>query len=93
MRRPSPAPPLPPGPHQADPGRCSENALWDIVGKVCGQPLHKLWGAYRESMQVYLTTVWPVDHYQDEVTPAQQAADLLELNRRGGCKLSPTLPP
>jgi hypothetical protein len=25
-------------------------------------------------MQVYLTTVWPVDHYQDEVTPAQQAA-------------------
>ena len=67
----------------------SENALWDIVGKVCGQPLHKLWGAYRESMQVYLTTVWPVDHYQDEVTPAQQAADLLELNRRGGCKLPP----
>ena len=44
-------------------------------------------------MQVYLATVWPVDHYQDEVTPAQQAADLLELNRRGGCKLSPTLPP
>ena len=26
-------------------------------------------------------------------TPAQQAEDLLELNRRGGCKLPPTLPP
>ena len=60
----------------------AENALWDIVGKVCGQPLHKLWGSFRSEMPLYLTTVWPVDHYQDEVTPAQQAADLLELKVR-----------
>jgi hypothetical protein len=64
--------------------RCRENALWDIVGKVCKQPLHKLWGSFRSEMPLYLTTVWPVDHYQDEVTPAQQAADLLELKERGG---------
>ena len=93
--------------------RFSENALWDIVGKVCKQPLHKLWGSFRSEMPLYLTTVWPVqtplnqsdlhlaplvwksfntetsapeqvDHYQDEVTPAQQAADLLELKKRGG---------
>ena len=95
--------------------RFSENALWDIVGKVCKQPLHKLWGSFRSEMPLYLTTVWPVpaplnkslycplahlavthsiqkflrrveqvDHHQDEVTPAQQAADLLELKKRGG---------
>jgi L-alanine-DL-glutamate epimerase-like enolase superfamily enzyme len=54
------------------------------VGKVCKQPLHKLWGSFRSEMPLYLTTVWPVDHHQDEVTPAQQAADLLELKERGG---------
>lgn len=62
----------------------AENALWDIVGKICCQPLHKLWGSFRSEMPLYLTTVWPVDHHQDEVTPAQQAADLLELKERGG---------
>lgn len=40
--------------------RFSENALWDIVGKVCKQPLHKLWGSFRSEMPLYLTTVWPV---------------------------------
>ncbi len=25
-------------------------ALWDIIGKACGQPIHKLLGGYRESI-------------------------------------------
>jgi L-alanine-DL-glutamate epimerase-like enolase superfamily enzyme len=54
----------------------AENALWDIVGKAFGQPLHRLWGSYRDHMRLYLTTVWPVDAHQTRVTPEQQADDL-----------------
>lgn len=30
-----------------------DTACWDIVGKVAGQPLHKLFGACREAVDVY----------------------------------------
>ena len=30
-----------------------ENALWDIIGKVCEQPLYKLWGGYRNKVKAY----------------------------------------
>ena len=50
-------------------------ALWDIIGKACGQPIHKLLGGYRESIApsriLWLST--------DEVL-ADQAR---ELNERG----------
>ncbi len=32
-------------------------ALWDIVGKACGQPLFRLWGANRERVKPYVSTV------------------------------------
>ena len=54
----------------------AENALWDIVGKAFGRPLHKLWGHCRDEMRLYLTTVWPVDAHQTQVTPEQQADDI-----------------
>lgn len=30
-----------------------ENALWDLIGKACGQPLYKIWGASRDRIKVY----------------------------------------
>ena len=54
----------------------AENALWDIVGKAFEQPLHKLWGNCRDEMRLYLTTVWPVDVHQTQVSPEQQAIDI-----------------
>ena len=30
-----------------------ENALWDLMGKVCGQPTYKVLGAYRDRIPVY----------------------------------------
>jgi D-galactarolactone cycloisomerase len=57
----------------------AENALWDIVGKSVGQPLHRLWGGCRDRMKLYLTTVWPVDAHQTQVSPAQQADDIAHL--------------
>lgn len=57
----------------------AENALWDIVGKSMGQPLHRLWGSCRDRMRLYLTTVWPVDAHQTQVTPHRQAEDIAHL--------------
>ncbi len=31
---------------------CVDAALWDAVGKALGQPLHRLWGGYRDSVPV-----------------------------------------
>ena len=61
----------------------AENALWDIVGKSVGQPLHRLWGSCRDRMKLYLTTVWPVDAHQTQVTPEQQAEDIERLASYG----------
>jgi D-galactarolactone cycloisomerase len=32
-------------------------ALWDLIGKVCGQPLYKLWGAAKEKVPAYASMV------------------------------------
>ncbi|MDP6778857.1 MAG: mandelate racemase/muconate lactonizing enzyme family protein [Candidatus Latescibacteria bacterium] len=54
----------------------AENALWDIVAKAAGLPLHRLWGAYRDRFPMYLTCVWPGAPDQTDVTPLQQAEDV-----------------
>ena len=32
-------------------------ALWDLIGKACGQPLYKLWGGNREKVPAYASMV------------------------------------
>ena len=34
-------------------GWALEVALWDIIGKACGQPLYKLWGGYTDRVRAY----------------------------------------
>ena len=55
----------------------AENALWDIMGKATNLPLYKLLGAYREEIPLYLTCIWPGAADQTDVTPKQQAEDVL----------------
>lgn len=31
-------------------------ALWDVIGKLTGQPLHRLWGAVRDKVRAYAST-------------------------------------
>jgi L-alanine-DL-glutamate epimerase-like enolase superfamily enzyme len=54
-----------------------EVALWDLIGKVCGQPLYKLWGAHSQKVPAYAATV----HF--DRTPAQRAEDALKFYERG----------
>jgi D-galactarolactone cycloisomerase len=32
-------------------------ALWDLVGKACGQPLYKLWGGLKEKVPAYASLI------------------------------------
>ncbi len=61
----------------------AENALWDIVGKAAGLPLNNLLGAYRDKILLYLTCVWPGAPDQTDVTPRQQAEDVLAYAEPG----------
>jgi L-alanine-DL-glutamate epimerase-like enolase superfamily enzyme len=36
---------------------CLDVALWDLVGKACGQPLHKLFGGGRSKVTAYASMV------------------------------------
>ena len=69
----------------------AENALWDIVGKAFGQPLHKLWGHCRDEMRLYLTTVWAVDAHvkalRRKLEGAGGSPGLLETVRGVGYRL------
>ena len=61
----------------------AENALWDIMGKAANLPLHKLLGGYREEIPLYLTCIWPGAADQTDVTPKQQAEDVLRYVKQG----------
>jgi L-alanine-DL-glutamate epimerase-like enolase superfamily enzyme len=61
-----------------------EEAMWDAIGRIAGQPLSRLLGgASLETMPVYLTYVWPVP--EDQV-PAKAQADQASLVRQAGFK-------
>jgi L-alanine-DL-glutamate epimerase-like enolase superfamily enzyme len=53
-----------------------ENALWDIVGKICHQPIYKLWGGYQDRVLAYAS-------WGEMRTPAQRAEDALFLVEQG----------
>jgi L-alanine-DL-glutamate epimerase-like enolase superfamily enzyme len=51
-------------------------ALWDLLGKACGQPLHRLWGATRAEVPVYASTI-------QLSTPKRAATLAAELRQAG----------
>jgi D-galactarolactone cycloisomerase len=50
-----------------------EIGLWDIIGKVCDQPLYRLWGAHSSKVKPYAATV----HFSK--TAAERAEDALRF--------------
>jgi L-alanine-DL-glutamate epimerase-like enolase superfamily enzyme len=50
-----------------------EEAMWDAIGKIAGQPVSRiLGGASLPAQPVYLTYVWPGTNGQETITPRQQ---------------------
>jgi D-galactarolactone cycloisomerase len=60
-----------------------EEAIWDAIGKIAGQPVSRLLGAKSTSIPVYFTYVWPGDPTQDHVPFKDQAAQALRLKNAG----------
>jgi D-galactarolactone cycloisomerase len=54
-----------------------EIGLWDIIGKVCGQPLYRLWGAHSTKVKPYAATV----HFGK--SPQERAEDALRFYETG----------
>jgi D-galactarolactone cycloisomerase len=51
-----------------------EEAAWDAIGKIAGQPVSRLLGgASLPAQPVYITYVWPGTNGQETITPKQQA--------------------
>lgn len=51
-----------------------EEAMWDAIGRIAGQPVSRLLGgASLPTVPVYTTYVWPGAANQVQVTPRQQA--------------------
>ena len=53
-----------------------ENALWDIIGKACGQPLYKLWGGWRDKIKAYAS-------WAELRTPEERGEDAVRLAEEG----------
>jgi L-alanine-DL-glutamate epimerase-like enolase superfamily enzyme len=53
-----------------------DNALWDIIGKACKQPLYKLWGG-KVNAPIY------VRYWLDTSSPEEQAAEAVKAVGRG----------
>lgn len=55
-----------------------EVALWDIIGKACGQPVYKLLGGFRDKIPAYAST--------GEVRPAKKRVESVLALREQGFK-------
>ncbi len=53
-----------------------EIALWDIIGKACGQPVYKLWGGYRDRVPAYASCI-------EVRSPERRAEDILRVQADG----------
>lgn len=51
-------------------------ALWDLIGKACGQPLYRLWGAYTDRVPAYCSLA-------EVGEPERRAEDCLRLLDEG----------
>ena len=60
-----------------------EEALWDTIGKVAGQPVFRLLGGSQTSTPVYVTAVWPGPADQSQVPIKDQAVYARRLKDAG----------
>jgi L-alanine-DL-glutamate epimerase-like enolase superfamily enzyme len=60
-----------------------EEAMWDAIGKVAGQPVYRLLGGSKTSVPVYITAVWRGNMDQSQVPIKEQAVYARRLKDAG----------
>ena len=60
-----------------------EEAIWDAIGKIAGQPVYRLLGGSKTTMPVYITAVWRGNIDQSQVPIKEQAVFARRLKDAG----------
>ena len=60
-----------------------EQAIWDTIGKIAGQPVYRLLGGSASRLKVYLTFVWKGKADQSHVPYRDQADTALKIQKAG----------
>ena len=60
-----------------------EEAIWDAIGKVAGQPVYRLLGGATPRLKVYLTAVWRGKADQSQVPYKDQVEFALKMKQAG----------
>src|SRR6266849_5289685 len=60
-----------------------EEAMWDAIGKIAGQPVYRMLGGSRTSIPVYITAVWRGNADQSQVPIKDQAVYARRLKDAG----------
>jgi L-alanine-DL-glutamate epimerase-like enolase superfamily enzyme len=60
-----------------------EHAIWDAIGKIANQPVHRLFGGNQSRLRVYLTYVWRGKADQSHVSFQEQADMALRIRKAG----------
>lgn len=60
-----------------------EEAMWDAIGKIAGQPVYRLLGGSKTTMPIYITAVWRGNPDQSQVPIKEQAVYARRLKDAG----------
>ncbi len=60
-----------------------EHAVWDAIGKIAKQPVHRLLGGGADRVKAYLTCVWKGRLDQNHISYREQAEMALRIKRAG----------
>ncbi|GAC1469488.1 MAG: mandelate racemase/muconate lactonizing enzyme family protein [Chloroflexota bacterium] len=61
---------------------CVDSAIWDLIGKMTGQPLSRLWGCYADALPFIVIG----GYYTDEPAPIDREAERFRDLGVAGCK-------
>lgn len=60
-----------------------EQAIWDAIGKIAGQPVCRLLGGSKERLKVYLTCIWRGKNDQSQVAYRDMADHAAKIRKAG----------
>jgi D-galactarolactone cycloisomerase len=61
---------------------CVDSAIWDLIGKMTGQPLYRLWGGYTDALPLIIIG----GYYSDDPSAIEREAERYRELGVAGCK-------